>query len=88
MHDPGAFLSAAREMKHALALAGHTHGGQVSLPLLGAMIIPGRSPRHWARGWVELASGPLYVSAGVGTSILPVRFGAPPEFLVLGLGAE
>jgi predicted MPP superfamily phosphohydrolase len=83
MHDPGALLN-IRERFH-IAFAGHLHGGQVYIPGLGALVAPGRAPKSWAKGWVDFDGGSLYVSAGIGTSILPIRFNAPPEFVVLSL---
>jgi predicted MPP superfamily phosphohydrolase len=68
-----------------LALAGHTHGGQVLLPLIG-------SPGEWIlggtfcrRGFCTLNGWPLHVTSGVGTSWLPVRIGVPPELVLLTL---
>ena len=83
MHDPGAIL----EMKETffLAFAGHMHGGQIFVPGFGALITPGAAPKEWAKGWIESKLGPIFVSTGVGTSILPVRFNAPPEFVILDL---
>ena len=86
MHDPGAALN--MQQTFDLALAGHTHGGQIYLPIYGALVTPGRAPRKWARGWVHSKLGPLFVSTGLGTSILPIRFNAPPEFVVLELGSS
>jgi hypothetical protein len=71
----------------SLAFAGHTHGGQVRLPLFGALITPGRAPREHAYGWVGADAGPVpaFVTAGVGTSILPLRFNCRPEYLIVRL---
>lgn len=64
-----------------MMLSGHTHGGQVSL-LGWTPVIPGGSGRYIA-GWFRDGGGvPLYVSRGIGTSMLPVRLGAPPEVAV------
>ena len=71
--------------KFFLSLAGHTHGGQVFVPGIGAIITPGDAPSNWAKGWTEFELGSLFVSQGVGTSILPIRFNAPPEFIILNL---
>ena len=84
MHDPGSLLESPPAFD--VAMAGHLHGGQVYIPGWGAPITPGHAPTSWAQGWVELPLGRLYVSNGIGTSILPVRIGAPPEFVVLDLG--
>lgn len=82
-HDPGTFLDLNRDFD--LALAGHMHGGQVQIPFIGPLITPGRAPRQWAKGWTKLSHGPLFVSSGVGTSILPVRLFVPPEIVMLEL---
>jgi len=83
MHDPATLASLPRTA--AVAFAGHTHGGQVRLPLIGALITPGRAPRQHAYGWIPGASTPTYVTSGIGTSILPVRFNCPPETVILQL---
>jgi predicted MPP superfamily phosphohydrolase len=67
----------------ALTLAGHTHGGQLSVPLLRRQIAP--TSRGYVRGLFEEAGGYLYVSRGVGTAMLPIRLNAPPEVVVLTL---
>ena len=72
----------------ALTLAGHTHGGQVWLPLLGRLIVPSRYGERFAIGHVVEDGRHLFVTSGVGTSIVPVRFMVPPEVSVLELGAE
>lgn len=69
----------------SIAFAGHTHGGQVALPFFGALITPGRAPREHAYGWVGAGPVPAFVTAGVGTSILPVRFNRRPEYLIVRL---
>jgi uncharacterized protein len=69
----------------SLTLAGHTHGGQVRLPLLGAPIVPSQFGARYAAGHIVEAGRHLYVATGVGTSILPVRFRVPPAVVVLTL---
>jgi predicted MPP superfamily phosphohydrolase len=71
-----------------VAFAGHTHGGQVRLPFFGALITPGRSPLRHSLGWLPDVPAPTYVTAGIGTSILPVRFNCPPETITLRLGSK
>lgn len=83
MHDPGALLDIKE--KFFLTLAGHLHGGQVYVPGIGAIITPGRAPKEWAGGWTDFELGSLFVSKGIGTSILPLRFNALPEFVILEL---
>ena len=62
-----------------LVLAGHTHGGQVA-PLGVALTLPAGSGRYVA-GWYRDAGPPMYVSRGIGTSLIPVRLGATPELV-------
>ena len=83
MHDPASLLDIKQDFY--LALAGHMHGGQVFIPGIGALITPGDAPTSWAKGWTEFKYGSLYVSQGIGTSILPVRFNSMPEFVILYL---
>jgi predicted MPP superfamily phosphohydrolase len=65
-----------------LVLAGHSHGGQVRLPFIGPLYLPeGVGP--YDRGLFTTRSGPLYVSAGLGTSVFPVRFDCRPEITVI-----
>ncbi|WP_345465293.1 metallophosphoesterase [Deinococcus carri] len=69
-----------------LVLCGHTHGGQIRLPLLGAPVVPSRYGQRYAMGWVTGAYGtPAYVSRGLGTSGLPFRNLCEPELTLLTL---
>jgi predicted MPP superfamily phosphohydrolase len=76
-HNPDVFPDVPERV--ALTLAGHTHGGQVALPLLGRPIVPSRYGQRYAYGLVVEGGRSLFVSPGIGTSILPVRFRVPPE---------
>lgn len=67
-----------------LALAGHTHGGQVRLGPAAVPFVPQGSGR-FVSGWYETSAGPAYVSRGTGTSIAPVRFTCRPELPILRL---
>ena len=71
----------------ALTVAGHTHGGQVRLPLIGRPIVPSRCGQRCAIGPTVEDGKTLFVSPGIGTSILPVRFGVPPEISLLTITA-
>lgn len=86
MHDPA--NAPALPPQTIVAIAGHTHGGQVRLPLIGALITPGRAPRQSAYGWIPNTPAPTYVTSGIGTSILPIRFNCPPEYVILHLGRK
>lgn len=69
----------------ALTIAGHTHGGQVHLPLLGRPIVPSAFGQRYAAGHIVENGKELFVSTGVGTSIIPVRFRVVPEVTLLRL---
>lgn len=71
----------------ALTLAGHTHCGQVVLPLVGRLVHASTASERWPCGLYDEAGRKLFVTGGVGVSILPVRFRAPPEIVVLTLRA-
>jgi hypothetical protein len=82
-HDPDLFPRMPSRV--ALTLAGHMHGGQVAIPLLRRPLMPSHYGERYARGHVVEDGRHLYVSSGVGTSGLPIRFLAPPEVLILTL---
>jgi predicted MPP superfamily phosphohydrolase len=71
----------------ALTIAGHTHGGQVWLPLLGrpAMFEASRYGQKYALGTIREGGKTLFVTSGIGTSWLPLRFMVPPEISLLTL---
>lgn len=71
-----------------LLLAGHTHGGQVRLPLIGSVVSSSRMGERYERGHVFENGHHLFVTTGIGTSILAVRFGVPPEIVLLTLQAQ
>jgi hypothetical protein len=71
----------------AVTIAGHTHGGQVWLPFLGRPAVAGvsRFGQRYAIGATYENNKLLFVSSGIGTSALPLRFGVPPEISLLTL---
>ena len=79
-------LSISPDLK--LMLAAHTHGGQVWLPLIGSPIVPSSYGQKYARGHVRENGVDMFVTTGVGTSILPFRFMVPPEIAVLTLQGD
>lgn len=83
-HEPAVFdMPETRGL--SLILSGHTHGGQINLPLIGAPAARWvKEFRYW-RGLFEREGTQLYVSRGTGLIGLPVRFGARPEIAVLRL---
>jgi uncharacterized protein len=75
-HSPGFFDRIAGRVN--LCLAGHTHGGQVRLPFLKPLWLP-KGCGRFVEGWYEQQGSQMYVSRGLGTSLLPVRFFCRPE---------
>ena len=83
MHEPDLFDDF--DERATLTLAGHTHGGQVDLPVLGRRVVPSRFGPRYAAGHIVENGRHLFVTTGVGTSIIPVRFRVPPEIALLTL---
>jgi hypothetical protein len=82
-HCPlGVELLGERTVK--LALAGHSHGGQVRLPAVGALLVPPGTGRY-DLGRFDTPNGTLYVSSGIGTWAIPIRFLCRPEVTVIRL---
>ncbi len=82
-HTPDVFPEVPDSV--ALTLAGHTHGGQVYIPGIGRPIVPSRYGQRYAYGHIIEEGRHLFVSSGIGTAILPVRFLTPPELVVITL---
>jgi len=85
-HNPDIFPIVPRRV--TLTLAGHTHGGQVRLPMIGAPIVPSRFGQRYVAGHVIEDGRHLFVATGVGTSIIPVRFRVPPAVTILQLESD
>ena len=68
-----------------LMLSGHTHGGQVYIPGVGTPVLPSRYGQKYASGLVQGPACPVFISCGLGTALLPVRIGVPPEIAVIEL---
>jgi predicted MPP superfamily phosphohydrolase len=85
VHEPDFAVDAAR-FPVDLQLSGHSHGGQVRLPLLGAPVLPPLARRYpW--GLHRIGGLSLYTNVGIGTIGLPVRFHCPPEITLITLRA-
>lgn len=82
-HDPALFPQLPDQA--FLTLAGHTHGGQVNLPYLNPLATPGRKGVRYGQGAYREGKRLMYVSAGIGTSVLPARFNMSPEVLLIRL---
>ena len=74
-------FSPAFRARVALTLAGHTHGGQIRLPLIWPAFVPSKYGARFAYGHVVENDRHLIVSGGLGTSIIPARLGVPPEIV-------
>ena len=85
-HSPDIFPDIKEKLP--LILSGHTHGGQVKAPFLGALIVPSKYGTRYAEGEFWEASKRMIVSKGLGTSLLPVRFNCPPEIVLLEFSAD
>ncbi|HJS51171.1 MAG TPA: metallophosphoesterase [Pyrinomonadaceae bacterium] len=79
-------LQVSNELK--LLLAGHTHGGQVWFPIFGRPIVPSSYGQKYAAGHVKDRGTDIFVTTGIGTSILPIRFLVPPEIAVITINAD
>ncbi len=84
-HEPDIFPRVPARV--ALTLSGHTHGGQIRVPLIWPAFVPSRYGARFAYGHIVEHDRHLIVSGGLGTSIIPARLGVPPEILHITLGA-
>ncbi|WP_019849740.1 metallophosphoesterase [Desulfitobacterium sp. PCE1] len=84
-HAPNIFMSAA-ESDIELVLVGHTHGGQVRLPIIGAIVAPGQGlfPKY-DYGHFTTGSTNMIINGGLGESALPLRFCSRPEIVLVKL---
>lgn len=87
-HEPDIFAALPkrdRQRRIALTISGHTHGGQVHIPFYGPRGVPSRYGRRYAYGHIVEDNRHLVVSGGLGMTAIPVRFGVPPEIVVITL---
>lgn len=80
-HNPDIYYNINEPVE--LILAGHTHGGQVSFPIFGAPIVPSKYGSKFAKRIIKETENTMIITKGIGTSILPVRFCAVPEIVVI-----
>jgi predicted MPP superfamily phosphohydrolase len=81
-HNPDIFPRLPQRVQ--LLIAGHTHGAQVRVPFIGYVVQPSHNyGERYARGHVFENGHHLFVTTGIGTSIISVRFGVPPEIVLL-----
>jgi uncharacterized protein len=84
-HEPDIFVRVPPRV--ALTLAGHTHGGQIRIPLLWPHLVPSRYGARFAYGHIVERDRHMIVSGGLGTSFAPVRLGVPPEIVHVEIGS-
>ncbi len=75
----------ASEQGIDLVLSGHTHGGQVRLPVVGSFYGRSKLGERFVEGWNRLNGTQIYVSRGIGKVLVPLRVGCPPEIACLRL---
>jgi predicted MPP superfamily phosphohydrolase len=85
-HNPDIFPQVPQRVP--LLLAGHTHGGQVQLPFIGSVVQASEFGDRYLEGHIVENGHDLFVTTGIGTSIAAVRFGVPPEIVLLTLDAK
>jgi len=87
-HSPEIYKS-INELSIPLVLAGHTHGGQVRLPILGAIFVPGGNiPEHLMKGIAKDNDTTFYISVGLGTRLVPIRFMSRAEIALITVMPE
>lgn len=80
-HTPDIFPDVPKSVN--LTLAGHTHGGQVRIPIIGPIFTASNYGNKYAIGLIEENGKKLITTRGIGVSILPFRFNCPPEIVVI-----
>lgn len=85
-HDPATFLE--MDGRPVVTLCGHTHGGQMAMPFIGAIVVPGRAPLRYAYGHIQEEGRDLIVTSGIGITALPIRAFACPELVHVTVSAK
>jgi predicted MPP superfamily phosphohydrolase len=83
-HAPDFADISSKSGKFDLQLSGHTHGGQIRLPLIGPLYLP-RLGRKYPSGEYKIGNMVLYTNRGLGTSWFKLRYNCPPEIVVFEL---
>ena len=83
-HNPD-YAESDPDPRVGLMLSGHTHGGQVYLPIVGAPWVPSAYGAKYLSGLVQGPATQVYVTRGIGEAAIPVRFNCPPEINLLTL---
>ncbi len=82
-HDPDSFNDPALPYNYELTLCGHTHGGQVKLPLIGAVTAVSDLLSPYTEGWYAHRQRKLFVTRGIGTSLVKIRYRCSPEIVIM-----
>jgi predicted MPP superfamily phosphohydrolase len=85
-HNPDIFPTVPQSVP--LLLAAHTHGGQVNIPLIGTPIVPSQFGPQYTAGHIFENGHHMFVTTGIGTSIMRVRFRVPPEIVILTVNSK
>jgi hypothetical protein len=81
-HNPD-FVESITDRRVGLVLSGHTHGGQIVLPIVGAPKVPSRYGQKYLHGLIKTPYTQVYVTRGLGTVTPPLRFCCRPELTLI-----
>jgi predicted MPP superfamily phosphohydrolase len=84
VHEPDPIANLCLEVPIDLQLSGHSHGGQVRLPVFGPLVLP-EFGQVYNLGLYRVGQAQVYTSRGVGTVAVPIRFNCPPEVTAITL---
>lgn len=91
-HNPDLLWAVTGQFKASedviLFIGGHTHGGQVKFPIIGTPFVPTIYGQKYVQGHYRDLGIDIFISSGIGTSIVPARFRVPPEISVLEIFSE
>jgi predicted MPP superfamily phosphohydrolase len=83
-HNPD-YAELIRDSRVGLVLSGHTHGGQIDLPGIGAPVVASRYGQKYLKGLVQAPATQVYISRGLGTATPHIRLNCPPEITLMTL---
>jgi predicted MPP superfamily phosphohydrolase len=83
-HNPD-YVEEIDDPRVGLVLSGHTHGGQINIPLIGAPVVPSLYGQKYVHGLVQGPTVPVFVTRGIGTIIPPIRIACRPEIVLVTL---
>jgi predicted MPP superfamily phosphohydrolase len=83
-HNPD-YVEEIDDPRVGLVLSGHTHGGQINIPVIGAPVVPSLYGQKYVHGLVQGPMAPVFVTRGIGTIIPPIRIACRPEIVLATL---